>query len=381
MGGCLLWLGPGWENLSVMAKTKVGGMLSQLFSMGAVGGATAVGLSIGTSSIKLVELKKVRKAWKLLHFGVIQLPEDAIINREIVNHLAVVESIKTLINQLKLKTNSVCTSISGTSVIVKQLTVEAPSKKEIQDQVFWEAEQYLPFDAAEVVMDYELLSYSKDKMAEVILVAVKQSVIDSYMGSVLDAGLKPKIIDVDFFALQNLFEANYPSSPAESVALVDIGASSTKLVVVQDGIPVYTKDTSLGGRNLTAEIQKHLNLNYADAETLKTGGQGGPIPQEVSDLMGIMADNIASEIKRALDFYNASTSGAPVASVLLAGGSAKIPDLSQVVHESVQLPVQIVNPFNAITYDPSIFTQEYIDAIAPIAAIPIGLALRMGAST
>jgi type IV pilus assembly protein PilM len=164
------------------------------------------------------------------------------------------------------------------------------------------------------------------------------------------------------------------------VAIVDIVASSLKIVIVHAGIPVFTKDSAVGGRNLTAEIQKNLNLSYVDAETLKIGGgQDGSMPQEILDLMHVMADNFATEIKRALDFYNASSSGAPVSYVLLAGGSSKIPGLSKIVEDAVGLPTQLMNPFNSISYDPAVFTQEYLANIAPIASIPIGLALRAGA--
>lgn len=345
----------------------------------AMGSQTCVGLSIGSSSIKLVELKKAGKVWKLLHFGIVQLPEDVIVNREIINQIAVVESIKTLTNQLKLKNKMVCTSLSGTSLIIKRMNLDVPNLRELQDQVFWEAEQYLPFDVSEVVMDYQLLSHSKDKKADVILVAVKRAVLDSYMLCIEDAGLKPKIVDVDFFALQNLFEMSYPNNPSEAVAIVDVGASALKIAIVHAGIPVFTKDTAIGGRNLTAEIQKHLNLSYTDAETLKVGGgPGGSMPQEVSDLMQVMSENFGVEIKRSLDFYNASSSGAPISYILIAGGSAKIPGISKMVEDVTGLPVQIMNPFNSVSYDPAVFTQDYLAAIAPIAAVPIGLALRAG---
>ena len=343
------------------------------------GGSTAVGLSIGSSAIKIVELKKTGKTWKLLHFGIVQLPEDVIVNREIVNAISVTDNIKSLVNQIKLGNKFVTTALSGTSLIIKRMTIDVPDVKEMQEQVFWEAEQYLPFDVSEVVMDYQMLSRAKDNKTDVILVAVKKSVLDSYTTCIEDAGLKPKIVDVDFFALQNLYEANYPVNPSEAVAIVDIGASALKIVVVQGGVPVFTKDSAVGGRNLTAEIQRNLNLSYVDAETLKTGGSGESIPQEVSELMHVMADNFATEIKRALDFYNASSSGAPVSYVLLAGGSSKIQGLSKVIEDSIGLPAQLLNPFNSISYDPAVFTQDYLANIAPLAAVPIGLALRAGA--
>lgn len=343
------------------------------------GRQTAVGLSVGTSSIKVVELQRARKGWKLLHFGMVQLPQDAIVNREIVNSVAVSEAISTLASQLKLKNKSVCLSITGTSLIIKRMAVEVTNPKELEDQVFWEAEQYLPFDISEVVMDFQLLSKKKEKNADILLVAVKRSVLDSYLGVVEDSGLKSKIVDVDFFALQNLYEANYPANPSEAVGMIDIGASSMKIVIVQGGIPVFTKDAVIGGNNLTLEIQKHLSLSFADAETLKVSGQGAGMPQEVNDLMTIAAENYANEIKRALDYYNASSTGGMVNSLLLAGGGSKVPGLSRVVEETLGIPTQMINPFNSVTYDPSIFTDDYVSSIAPIAAVPIGLALRAGA--
>jgi type IV pilus assembly protein PilM len=355
-----------------------GGILSAFMDVISPPPSTAVGLSIGTSSIKLVELKRTGKTWKLLHFGIVQLPEDAIVNREIINQITVVDSIKTLVSQIKLKNKSVCTALSGTSLIVKKMTVEITSKKEIQDQVFWEAEQYLPFDVQEVVMDYDVIGEPRDHKVDVMLVAVKGSVLESYIVCVEDAGLRAKLVDVDYFAMQNVFEANYPIRSTESAAIVDIGASSLKISIVHNGVPVFTKDSSIGGKNLTAEIQKNLNLSYFDAETLKISGQGGAMPQEVGELIHIMCENFSTEIKRAVDFYNASSSGAPVAYILLTGGSSRLPNLPRIIEERVGLPTQIMNPFNAITYDPTVFTADYLNSIAPIAAIPIGLALRMG---
>lgn len=357
-------------------RTGFLGGLSGLLSLGA--GSTSVGLCIGASSIKLVELKKSGKHWQLLHFGMIQLPEQAIENSEIINAIAVVESLKSLISQIRLKNRSVCTSFSGSSMIVKRMTLDVPDMKQLQDQVFWEAEQYIPFDVSEVVMDYQVISKTKDKKADVLIVAVKRGVLDSYMACIEDAGLKPKIVDTDYFALQNAFEANYPTQPTEAVALVDIGSSSMKTAVVQGGLPLFTKDSAIGGRNLTQDIQRHLNLSYSDAETLKVASDFNQLPQEVHELMHVMSENLASEIKRSLEFYNASALGAPVSYVLLSGGGAKLPNLSKAVEETVGLPSQMMNPFNAITYDTSVFTEEYIQAIAPFAVIPIGQAIRAG---
>jgi type IV pilus assembly protein PilM len=323
-------------------------------------------------------LKKTGKTWKLLHFGTVQLPEDGVVNREIVNSIAVVDAIKTLVAQLRIKSKAVCTSLSGSSLIIKRMTLEVPNVKDLQDQVFWEAEQYLPFDPSEVVMDFQMLARGKDSKTDVMLVAVKKSVLDTYTACIEDAGLKAKVVDVDFFALQNIFESNYPANAGEAVLIADIGAAAMKIVVVQGGVPVFTKDTAMGGKNLTADIQSNLGLSYADAEALKLGGQEAGMPQEVSELMHVMGENLAMELKRSLDFYNASSAGAPISYILLAGGGSKLPELSRLVEEAVGVPAQTLNPFNSISYDPAVFTPEYIASIAPIAAVPLGLALRAG---
>ncbi len=352
---------------------------SKFASFNLSGGGSCVGLSIGTSTVKIAELKKSGRSWKLLHFGYVQLPDECVVNREIVNSVAVVESIRTLLGQIRLKNVAVCTSITGTGVITKRMTVEVPNAKELQDQVFWEAEQYLPFDVSEVYLDYQVLSRSKSGTTDVLLVAAKKSVVDGYMAVVEQAGLKPKIVDLDYFALQNVLEANYPMNATESVAVIDIGASSMKMVVVHGGIPVFTKDSTIGGRGLTSEIQKHLSLSFADAESLKVAGQGGTMPQEVADLIHVMCENVATEIKRSIDLYNAQSSGAPISYVLLTGGSAKIAGLSKMVEDQIGLPAQTLNPFGSISYDSSHFTQDQLSANAAMAAVPIGLALRAGA--
>lgn len=352
------------------------GLLEKIAAVIPMGGGTGVGVSIGSFSVKLVELKKSGKSWKLLNAAIGALPEDSIVNRDIVNQLAVVGSIKDILGRIKLKQKNICTSVSGTAVIIKKLSVDAPKKSDLEGQVFWEAEQYLPFDPSEVAMDFHVLSRAKDGKTDVILVAAKRSVLDAYMATIEDSGLRPKIVDTDYFALQTVFEANYPTNPNESVALVDIGASSLKLVVVFQGVPVFTKDSALGGHNLTVEIQKNLGLPYKDAEALKTGTSGRGIPQEVGELIAIMNENFATEIKRTLDFYGAQSTGAPITQIFITGGASKVGGLTKAIEEICHITCQTLNPFHSISYDPSQFTPESIALIGPHLSIPIGLAIR-----
>lgn len=344
-----------------------------LFSFG---GQTQIGVSIGSSSVKIVELKKSGKSCSLVHFGVAQLPDEAIQNREIANHMAVVDALKSIVTQLKIKGRPVTIALSGAAVIIKKILLEQTAQKELADAILWEAEQYVPFDINEVSFDYQVLNKNgpEGKM-EIMLVACKRAIIESYMAVVRDAGLVPSIVDVDLFALQNAFESNYP--PEQPAAIVDIGAASLKLAICINGQPVFTRDSAVGGRALTAEIQKHLNVSYQEAELLKIDGNAqGQLPQEVADLMHVMSENFAAEIKRSMDFYTASNTGAPVSYLLLAGGSSRLPNLPKIVEDAVGLPVQLLNPFNAIACDAKIFSQDYINAVSSIAAVPVGLALR-----
>ncbi|MBC7387278.1 MAG: type IV pilus assembly protein PilM, partial [Cryobacterium sp.] len=317
-----------------------------------------------------------KNGWMLSRFGISILPEDTVVNREVFNPVAVANSVRQAISQAKITQKSVVTGMGGSSIILKRMTIEVQKKSELQDAVFWEAEQYLPFDPSEVTMDYHTISNGKDTTTDVLFVAAKLSVMDGFVAAIEDAGLKVKVVDTEYFALQNIFEANYDARPGEAVALVDIGASALKVMVLHEGVPVFTKESPVGGKNLTAEIQRQMNLGLADAEALKISQTRGAVPQEVSELTQVAVENFATEIRRALDFYNASSSGAPVSYVMLTGGSSQIPELSKGVEERVGLPTQILNPFARISYDEKVFTQEMIANIAPLVSIPLGYAMR-----
>ena len=363
-----------------MVGTGTGGFFSKLSGLLSLGGGSSIGVSIGSSSIKLVELSRSGKSYKLESWIMAELPEGAVEHREIVNSIAVVETLKKMLEQVKLKSKSVCTSISGNSMMVRRLQLEVPNPKEMQDEVFWEAEQYNPFGPNDVVMDFQVLSRGKDNLTDVILIAAKRSVVDGYIATFADAGLQARIIDADFFAMENAFEANYSLPAGESAAIVDIGSAGTKIVILQDGLPVFMKDVAMGGRNLSGEIQRQMGHSLADAEALKMGDPAA-VPQEVQDIMRLNNENLATEIKRAIDFYGASSGGAPVGAVYLCGGAAVVPGLTSIVEEVVGRPSQVLNPFQGISADPARFSEDFLRSIGPLAVIPIGLAIRAGAGT
>lgn len=347
------------------------------------GSSSFFGLSIGATSVKLAGIKKSGKQFKLTHYSQIDIADEVVVNREILVSSAVTDAITQAIQALgKTKVPTVCSAVAGNGVIIKRMDVEVKNIKELEEQVFWEAEQYIPFDPTQVIVDFELLSKTKDARKEILLVAAKKNIVETLIETIRQSGTVAKVVDLEPFALQNVFETNYSSPQGQSVVLVDIGASALTIVVSANGIPLFTKESTLGGKALTQEIQRHLNLQFSDAEGLKrsSSAEVRTIPQEILEIMGLMSENFAAEIKRALDYYSASVGGPPVAYVLLTGGSSQLPGLSKCVEDLVKVPVQMLNPFTSIGFDPNSISHETITRISPFAAIPVGLALRAAAT-
>lgn len=344
------------------------------FSIG--GGRAAVGLSIGASSIKVAELKKKKKQWSLQKYASVNTADITGEHRDISNPNLVIGAIQSVIKDAGITSKNVCSAIAGSGLIIKNLMVTVTDMKELQDQVFWEAEQYIPYDITEVVIDFQVIGESKGDQVEVILVAVKKDFLEQYMGVIEQSKLNPKVMDTELFALQNTYEANYEMSPTESVLLADIGAISTKIVICGNGIPYFTKDAPFGGSAVTQDIQKELNLpRMQDAEALKVSAS---LPQEVRDVLNRTSQNLAGEIKKAIDFYSASSLGPPVTKIFLSGGGSRIDHLVRAVKDVTFIPCDHLNPFQQVTMEIKDFAGDAA-SISPEVVIPMGLAIRAGA--
>jgi type IV pilus assembly protein PilM len=256
------------------------------------------------------------------------------------------------------------------------MTVEAAIKSDLKDAVLWEAEQYFPFDFSEVALDFYQIGKFKDKKAEVILVGTKKSLIESYVECLQKADLEIAIVDLDYFALMHNFELNYPKK-TETVILLDLGASSIKMVIVRKNIPVFTRDINMGGMRLTEKIAEKLQLSFSDAENLKLSSSS--VPDQVNQLISEEIELIAKEIKRTLDFTKASGAEniSDIQSILLTGGVSSMNRLPQVIEEQLQLPTQRMNSFANLLIDENQFNSKVLKDIAAYAGVPIGLALRM----
>lgn len=344
------------------------------FSFG--GGKSSVGLSIGASSIKVVELKKKNKKWIIVKYGSVLLDEAIGDHREISHGTPIVSAIQYALKQAGITQKEVCSAIVGSGLIIKNLIVTVSNMKELQDQVFWEAEQYIPYDITEVVIDFQVIGQPKGDQVEVILVAVKKDFLEQYLSVIQQAKLTPKIIDTELFALQNTFETNYAFSAAEAALLADVGAISTKIVICGNGIPYFTKDAPFGGVVVTHDIQKELNLpRPQDAEALKVSAN---LPQEVRDVLGRSGQNLAVEIKKAVDFYTASSLGPPVTKIFLSGGASRMENITRQVRDMTSIPCEYLNPFLEVGVEIPKFDGD-IASISNEAVIPVGLAIRAGA--
>ncbi len=340
-----------------------------------------VGLDIGSSCIKLIELKPVGKSgneFKLTKAGMETLPPEAIVDGAIMDSGAIVDAINRLFANLKIKTNDVATSVSGNAVIVKKISLPQMSAEELGESIHWEAEQYIPFDIQDVSLDYEILEGSgSGGNMDVLLVAVKKDKISDYTSVITQAGKTPRIVDVDVFALQNCHEVNYGADAGRVVALLNLGAAITNVNIVRGSNSLFNRDIAVGGNLATDALQKDLGLSYESAEAMKRGEQvDGATPDNVAPVLHGTAENIASEIQKTFDFFRATTQEERIDQVFLAGGSARLQGLRELLTERLDTQVDILNPFNSLTYSPKDVDAELVDQMGPAAAIAVGLAVR-----
>jgi type IV pilus assembly protein PilM len=340
----------------------------------------AVGLDIGSSGVKLVQLKERKGGYALQAFGTAPLPPEAIVDGALMNSAAIVSAIQELVAQQKVKTKEVAIGVRGHSVIIKKISLPRMTQEELDESIQWEAEQYIPFDVKDVNIDTQILTPEGDAAGQmdVLLVAAKKDMINDYTSVCAEAGLTATVVDVDAFAVQNAYEANYEAG-TDTVVLINVGAAVANINILAKGNTTFTRDITMGGNAFTEEIQKQLNISYDEAEALKVGGQGetdAVVPQEVERVIQGVAEQMAGEIQRSLDFYAATAADSRISRVFLSGGTARIPALFKVIEARAGVPVEILNPFKNIEVDNRRFDPAVILAAAPSVAVGVGLALR-----
>ncbi len=352
-----------------------------------VKGKLALGLDIGTAGVKLIQLKENKRkgevVYSLQSFGVKPLPAEAIVDGALMNSTAIVQAIQELVGELRIKQKEVAIGVSGHSVIIKKISMPRMTSEQLEEAIPWEAAQHIPFDIKDVNLDTQILRPDVTDVTgqmDVLLVAAKKDMINDYTAVVTEAGLTPVVVDIDAFAVQNCFDQNYEAHSRETIVLINAGASVININILNDGVTTFTRDVTIGGNQFTEEIQKQLNISYEEAEALKVGGGRGDadavIPQEVERVMSQVAEQVAGEIQRSLDFYAGTAADASFARVYLSGGTARVPALFKMLEARVGVPVEILNPFRKIEVDGRKFDSAFITEVAPQAAVAVGLALR-----
>jgi type IV pilus assembly protein PilM len=344
-----------------------------------MGKKNLVGLDIGSSSVKAVELTKKGSSLQLLNMGFEHLQPDTIVDGQIMELNNVSNVISNIFSEHQIRTPRVAAGVSGHSVIVKNIVLPQMSQEELQESFSWHAEEHIPFDIADVNLDYELTSKSSEAL-HVLMAACKSDKIANVKQAIQLAGKQPVIIDVDAFALQNCYEVNYDPHPGEVVALLNIGAATMNINILNGTRSVFARDASVGGSQYTSLLQKELGLSFEQAESVKRGMPlpEGVEPRPIQPIIETVSDILALEVRKTMDFYRATADEgeAAIQKILLAGGGSKLPGLAEYLARRFEIPVEVFNPFRQIEVDDKKFDPDYMREIVPEMAIAVGLALR-----
>src|SRR5258708_7618716 len=344
-----------------------------------IGKTGLVGLDIGSSSVKAVELQRKGGTLQLTSLGYENLQTDTIVDGQIMELNNVSDVISSIFNEHKIKTTRVAAGVSGHSVIVKNIVVPSMSEAELHESFSWHAEEHIPFDIADVNLDYHITENSNDALS-VLMAACKSDKIANVKQGIQLAGKQPVVIDVDTFALQNCYEVNYRPAPGTVVALLNIGASTMNINILNGTRSVFARDASVGGSQYTSLLQKELGLSVEQAEAVK---RGSPIPEGIEErpiqpIIEMVSDILALEVRKTMDFYRATAAEgeAAIQKILLACGGSKLPGLGEYLAKRFEIPVEVFDPFRQIQVDPAKFDPDYMREIVPEMAVAVGLALR-----
>ncbi|MGH9450457.1 MAG: type IV pilus assembly protein PilM [Terriglobia bacterium] len=337
-----------------------------------------IGLDIGSSSVKLVELEPKGAGYELVNLAMDRLNQDTIVDGAIMDSLSVSGTIEKLFSDNRIAASNVATSVSGHSVIVKRVTTPASTEEELEAAIQREAMQHIRFDLAEVNLSYYVLGpATAGNGLDVLLLAVKREKMQSHTGVLSQANKTAVVLDIDAFALQNAFEMSYEPPPGQTIALLNIGASLMNINITRGGMPLFTRDVSVGGNQYTDILQKELDLSFEDAEKLK---MGEALPQVAADAemphLRSVSELLLMEIQKTFDFFRQTTSPDPIQAIYLAGGTARIKGLVDLLKSEFSVPVELLDPFRKIHLNPGKFDSAFINDLGPRMTVAVGLALR-----
>jgi len=341
---------------------------------------SVAGLDVGSSSVKMVELEGKANNLNLVSFGFENLPSDTIIDGQIMELNVVSDVIQSVCNTHQMNADKVVTGVSGHSVIIKNIVLPPMSREELEESIDWHAEEHIPYDLADVSLDYHVTAETSEA-THVLIAACKRERIDNIKQAIQLSGRTPVAIDVDTFALQNCYEVNYQPSDSQVVTLLNIGASTMNVNIVKGTRSLFSRDITVGGSQFTDVLQRSLGLNYQQAEAVKRGvanAAEGVEEKSIEPLMNNVTEIVAMEIQKTFDFYRATTEDnqTVVQKILISGGGSKLSGLAAELSRRLELPVEVLNPFRNINVDSNKFDPAYLNEIMPEMAVAVGLAVR-----
>src|SRR6476659_6638001 len=340
--------------------------------------ATTVGLDIGSGLIKLVAVSHASGGPVLTKVAFTSIGNDAIVEGEIMDPGIVAEAIKECMGTAGVKTKQVVVAVGGRDVIVKKITMDRMQEADAREVIRWEAEQHVPFDMDNVELDFQILDPEGDGLQmTVLLVAAKRELVEHKLALLSDVGLEVSVVDVDAFALHNAFEINYPEAMHGVVGLINVGHETTNINILDDGVPVLTRDIPVGTRRFKEDLQRERGLSADEADAVLKGTEAN---EALDPLLESRGEELAVGVERAAAFLqSASRSAGGLSRIFTTGGGARIPRLNKVLSDRLRIPVQLANPIEKLQVADGVFDAHSVDEVAPLLMLPIGLALRSAA--
>jgi type IV pilus assembly protein PilM len=336
------------------------------------------GLDVGASSIKLVTMENRGGNFAIRSMGIRELPVEAIVAEEIKDRDTVIFNIQNLVEQTDPRIREVVLSISGHGVLTDKISIEKKQGSEAEQAILFEAEQRAPFDVEDVTMDYHVINVDEEtNKMDVLIVAARNEFLNSYLEIIQDAGLKPVLVDTDAFAILNAYEINYDLDPDRITALVNIGYDITNITFIKGGRYHSTRDVSAGGRGIYDTIQREFRLNQELTSKAIKGEMEASIDQDMLKATIVASsEEMVSGIEVAFSYFKSLAKVNSIDWIILSGGGALIPYLPEFLQSKLNIPIEIANPLRNIEYDPDLFSFIQPERIAPLLAVPIGLAAR-----
>lgn len=363
-----------------LKSLKVQDIFDALKELAGAKSENVVGIDIGLSAVKVAEMSVNGDSIKLEKYASVKLPEASFIEDEIQKSGDIVDALNEALKKAGIKEKNACLGLFGPNTIVRKLSLAGGSDEEVEDQVLWEAEQYLPFPVEDSNLDHFIVRENEGGGVDTVVAAVRNDVLINFSEIISDAGLKFKIADISTLAMSNIFEYvmgdEIDENENSSHAILDFGAQTTKCIIYKHGMPIFTKEITVGGAAVTEEIQRQLGVNYYEAEDLKTSSdEETGLPEEVAQIANDVSDSIILEVKKTIDFYVNSTSDDTLQNCYVTGGTIRLPSLLENLSDSLGLNVSVLNPFRVIEYSKS-FSEDELNEIAYCGMTAMGLGIR-----